>query len=79
MKGTALKFKVGDKVKILPSAVDIGVSKSEVGTTQTILRVENLDTIIITSSDGGSWDVYSDDIIPVIVIGQQLLFDFMEK
>ena len=72
-----MKFKIGDKVKILPSAVAIGVSESEVGTIQTILRVESLDTIIITDSGGGCWHVDPKDITSTIKIGQQLLFNFM--
>lgn len=76
---TRTKFKIGDKVRVLPSAVAINVKKSEVGTIQTILRVESLDTIIITDSGGGSWDVYPNDITLVPVIGQQSLFSFMSK
>ena len=73
-----VKFKIGDKVKILPSAVVIGVSESEVGTIQTILQVESLDTIIITDSGVCCWRVGPRDITSVIKIGQQLLFNFME-
>lgn len=73
-----MKFKIGDKVKILPSAAYIGVEENEIGTTQTIIRVESLDTIVITDTDGGYWHVDPHDIIPVIKVGQQLLFSFME-
>ena len=73
-----MKFKVGDKVKILPSAMGIGVSESEVGTIQTILWVVSLDTIVITDSGGSCWHVDPKDIAPAIKVGQQLLFNFME-
>ena len=72
------KFKVGDKVKILPSATTIGVEDSEVGTTQTILQIESPTTIVITDSTDGRWHVYPRDITPVFIVGQQLLFSFME-
>lgn len=73
-----VKFKVGDIVKILSSAVDIGVRKSEVGTIQTVIGIINSETIDITSSNNGSWWVEPDQIEPAIVKGQQLMFDFME-
>lgn len=73
-----MKFKIGDKVKILPSATCIGVNESEVGTTQTIIRVVSSTTIIVTDTGGGCWHVDPSDITPVIKTGQQLLFSFME-
>lgn len=66
-------FKIGDKVKILPSAVALGVKESEVGTTQTILRIESLYDIIITDSDDGEWWVDKENITLAIKVGQQLL------
>lgn len=70
-------FKIGDKVKILPSAINIGVRKSEVGTIQTVIRIIDSMTIDITDSNNGSWWVEPDQIKLVVVKGQQLLFDFM--
>ena len=78
-----MKFKVGDKVKILPSAVVIGVLASEVGKVVKIRGIYNgIDGIMISDSRGdtyGCWAVNYDDIAPVIVKGQQLLFDFMQQ
>ena len=71
-------FAIGDKVKILPSAIDIGVSRSEVGTIQTVTGIMDSETIIITDSSGGEWWVNDYDIAPAIMVGQQLLFEFME-
>jgi len=73
-----MKFKKGDKVKILPSAVDIGVKESEVGR---VVKVTNpLPSfsvgILISDSRGeeyGCWCVNDYDITPFIEIGQQLL------
>ena len=76
------KFKIGDKVKILPSATIIGVRESEVGKTVLIRSIYNeSDGIMITDSRGGGygcWCVNSYDIAPFVVKGQQLLFEFME-
>lgn len=77
MKPTT-KFKVGDRVKILPSAVDVGVSKSEVGTIQTVIEIIGPDTIDITDSGDWSWWVESHHIELITKVGQQLLFEFME-
>ena len=77
-----MNFKVGDKVKILPSATIIGVRKSEVGKTVLIRGIYNeSDSIMVTDSRGegyGYWSVNSYDIAPVIKVGQQLTFSFME-
>ena len=77
-----MKFKVGDKVKILPSAMIIGVSKREVGKVVNIRNIYNeSDGILIADSRGGEygcWCVNSYDIALAFVKGQQLLFEFME-
>ena len=76
-----MKFKVGDKVKILPSATIIGVRESEVGKIVNIRSIyDESDGIMIHDSRGkeyGCWCVNDYDIIPFVEIGQQLLFDFM--
>lgn len=74
------QFKVGDKVRILPSAADIGVDKSEIGKIGVIFQIESPDRILIQTSftKGWFWEVHSRDIIPVIAKGQQLLFNFMK-
>ena len=70
-------FKIGDKVKILLSAVAIGVRRSDVGTIQTVTGIMGSETIVITDSSGGEWWVGPDHIEQVIKVGQQLLFEFM--
>ena len=76
-----MKFKTGDKVKILPSATIIGVLASEVGKVVKIRGIYNgVDGIMISDSRGfeyGCWCVNENDIVPAIKVGQQLLFDFM--
>ena len=78
-----MKFKIGDKVKILPSATIIGVWESEVGKTVSIRSIYNESAgVMITDSRGegyGLWCVNSYDIAPVIKVGQQLLFSFMQQ
>jgi len=75
------KFKIGDRVKILPSAVTIGVAEREVGKVAKVTGGCGSD-IMISDSRGceyASWCVNDYDIIPFIEIGQQLLFDFMQQ
>ena len=76
------KFKIGDKVKILPSATIIGVWEGEVGKTVLIRSIYNESNgIMVTNSRGGEygcWCVNLYDIAPAIKVGQQLLFAFMK-
>jgi len=75
------KFKIGQKVRILPSAEVIGVLKSEVGKIVEIRDMFGSGDIRISDSRGDGhacWSVGSEDIAPVIEVGQQFLFDFME-
>ncbi len=74
-----MKFKVGDKVRILPSAVKGGVRAKEVGTIQTVIKIIDpaVPILDITSSGSGSWWVYPDHISSAIKVGQQLMFSFM--
>lgn len=70
------KFKVGDRVKILPSAEIIGVSEREIGKTVKIFQIFNSDDIRINDSKGddyGCWSVTQNDIVSAIEVGQQLL------
>jgi len=81
-----MKFKVGDRVKTLPSAVDIGVFKSDIGKTGVIIDCNFLDMYIRVDMDSvckeagckKEWAVRPDDIELAVMIGQQLLFSFME-
>lgn len=75
-------FKVGDKVKILPSAVDIGVSERQIGKIVKINSINNLNSIMIGDSRGniyGDWCVSKENIALATEIGQQLLFNFIEQ
>ena len=74
------KFKKGDKVRILPSAVDISVAEDEVGKTGVITYYASPKNIIVfmdkirkESYRRVSWNVYSSQIELVVVKGQQLL------
>jgi len=83
MPKTKHKFKVGDKVKILPLAVHIGVWGEEVGKAGKIIYMckENISVKMVNPCKGRirRWRVYSEHIAIVIENGQQLLFGFMEK
>ena len=82
-----MKFKVGDKVRILPSAVDGGVSEGAVGKIGKITRNcpgGYFDVIMDKDQDSGPnshlpWAVYPDQMEPAVVKGQQLLFNFMQQ
>lgn len=81
------KFKVGDRVKMLPSAVDIGVFTSEIGKVGVITELNYLGLYIRVRMDKKCkgvgfekyWAVNPDQIELVILIGQQLLFDFYKE
>lgn len=71
-----MKFKIGDRVRVLPSAVYIGVREREIDKVVEVRRIINLDEIMIEDSRGsgyGCWCVRRCDIIPFIKKGQQLL------
>lgn len=74
------KFKKGDKVRILPSAMDVSVLEFAIGKTGVITRYSSSDSIIVRMDksrrlDGyrDIWSVSSSQIEPVIKVGQQLL------
>ena len=75
-----MKFKIGDKVKILPSATGVNVAKSEVGKIGVITEIYNRYNIYVDTDTRkfAPWVVYEHDIAHVIKKGQQLLFNFME-
>ena len=74
-----MKFKIGDKVRILPSVVNIGVDKSEIGKTTTIKKIYSpTDIVIVSSSKEFTWIVHEEHIEFFAIPGQQLLFAFME-
>lgn len=74
-------FNVGDKVRILPSAVDINVAEDEIGKIGIVLNTYYFGdmTIDTISKKYGPWFVREQDISPAFTVGQQLLFDFMEQ
>ncbi|KKN73113.1 hypothetical protein LCGC14_0404220 [marine sediment metagenome] len=79
------KFKVGDKVKILPSASNIGVNDAGIGKIGTVTDCSYMMQYIKVYMDERckitghrrDWAVSPKDIEPVIKVGQQLLFSFM--
>lgn len=78
-------FKIGDKVRILVSAVDIGVAINEVGKMGVVTLYHSSDEIIVfmdkIRKESGyrvEWIVNSSQIEPVVKVGQQLLFSFMD-
>ena len=81
-----MKFKIGDKVKILLSAVNAGVSEHAVGKTGRIIEycergyyfLVLMDEYKESNSDL-PWAVSSNQMEPAIKVGQQLLFKFMEQ
>ena len=74
-----MKFKVGDRVKILPSATTVGVWASEVGKIGKITRISGLGDSLLIKMDkneereGYTWSVKSYQITIAKEIGQQLL------
>lgn len=83
------KFKVDDKVRILPSAVDIGVYHGEFGKIGMITSIDTIRGSMQVKMDKPctisghtfrfTWYVVFSQIEPVVVIGQQLLFNFMQQ
>lgn len=75
-----MKFKVGDKVKILSYALDINVAPSEIGKAGVIVEIFYESIYVKTDSkEYGSWSVREQDIGSVIKKGEQLLFSFMDE
>lgn len=76
-----MKFKIGDKVRILPSAVNGGVSEHAVGKVGKIIEYRDaggyflvlMDKYTENNNPDLSWAVYSYQMEPAIKIGQQLL------
>ena len=83
-----MKFKVGDKVKILPSAVNGGVSEKAVGKigelTVYCCGGGYFEVMMCDRKNSGpnphlSWAVFPHQMEPAIKVGQQLLFNFMQQ
>lgn len=79
-------FKIGDRVKILPSAVTIMVARDEVGKTGVITRYCSLTDIMVhmdkIREESGyrvAWCVESTQIELVCKVGEQLVFSFMQQ
>ena len=73
-----MKFKVGDKVRVLPCAVSAGMREDEVGTLQIVVKILHPTTVLITDSVSGHWWVGPDKIKLVSRVGEQLVFSFMK-
>lgn len=78
-----MKFKNGDKVRILPSAIDGGVlacSVGKIGIVDGIADSYSGSYYHVCMVSGYTWSVYPNQIESVIVKkGEQLLFSFMEE
>ena len=74
-----MKFKVGDKVKLLPSVVSAGVMASEVGKIGIVTFVGRLGGVHVKTSrlNRLSWCLLEYNIAPAVKVGQQLLFEFI--
>lgn len=80
------KFKVGDRVRILPSAASDGVASRAFNKTGKIITTDYHHFIYAVYMDneqynngGWEWVVSSCNLIPSIRKGQQLLFPFMSE
>ena len=69
-------FKVGDKVKILPSARDVGVYDESINKIGVIVKIYSYGTILVRESKY-IWSIDEHHIEPVIPVGAQLMFPFM--
>ena len=85
-----MKFKVGDKVKILLSATSVGVEREEVGKVGVITRMENrvcedygigvkMNEVCETRGYIPTWNVGEGMIVLSPQKNEQLVFDFMER
>lgn len=84
-----MRFRVDDRVKILPSATQIGVEEEEVGKFGVISHIESEEVehygIVVQMNEIckargyiPSWSVDADMIRLLHTKGKQLLFSFME-
>ncbi len=78
-----VKFKIGDKVKILPSATGVTVWKEEVGKIGrvTSIRYDSFYVRMLNPCKGKLrlWSVGDNMIALIVKVGQQLLFEFMQQ
>jgi len=72
-----MNFKIGDRVRILPSAIYGGVSEWAIGEIGTITRYDSDVGYFCVLMDYvqkyGTWAVYPDQMEPAHKVGQQLL------
>ena len=73
MRNRAPRYKVGQKVILLPSAVKDGIFKSEIGKIAEITNIDKYSYFYNIETNFASWVVNECNIVPAIVIGQQLL------
>lgn len=73
------KFKVDDRVKILPSAREVSIRDECIGSIGIIIVVINNDYDYTVKVGTRYWYCRKRDMEHVIPVGQQLEFDFMEE
>ncbi len=74
-----MKFKIGDRVIILPSATRIGVWEERVGNIAVISELNFMNEYILIEEEGYVWSVKRSHIKRIAIKGEQLLFAFMEE
>lgn len=77
MGGFVLKFRIGQKVKVLPSAKKHGVNPDAIGKVGRLID-DNPDCIVVELPFEQYWYMSIEDIALHIKIGQQLTFPFMD-
>jgi len=74
--------KVGDIIKILPSAREACVPEYLIGKTAVCSLAENIPfyyAIFVTDKKGVVWGLRDIDFEPLLKVGDQLLFNFMTE
>jgi len=70
---TKTKFKIGDKVRLLPSIVTRCVLASEIGKIGTIIQITSYGSLIVRTDKYSGWGLQECDVVPFFEKGQQLL------
>ena len=70
-----MRYKIGQLVRILPEAEDIGVAGFEIGKIRKVVAITGDETLDIQAHEGRKypWHVFSEHIEPYNEAGKQLL------